>query len=99
DSAWQGLGGRLPREPLRAHARPHPLSPGAPPRARHEKHLLGEHRRPDAEARFGWSHVWLAALDPGARRRPDTVPPDPRRRPRRLRRQPEADPPHTRAPP
>ena len=95
--ARQGRGRRLPREPLRARARPHPLLPGAPPRARHAEHLLGEHRRPDAEAHFRWFHVRIAALDPGAGRRSDAISFDPRRRPRRLEREPDDGTRHPRA--
>ena len=67
--------------------------------ARVTQRFLGELRRPDAQARLGRADVRLAALDPGARRRPHAAPPDPRREPARLERQPADGTRHARADP
>ena len=50
--------------------------------------LLGEHRRPDAEAGVGRPDVRHRAVDPGARPRPHRLPADARREPVRVERQP-----------
>ena len=76
----------LSRQPERPQPRRDDLRPGVPEGARLEEHLLGEHRRPDAEAgRFG-ADVRHRAQRAGARRRPHRPPADPRRQPARLER-------------
>ena len=52
----------------------------------HAERLLGEHRRPDAEAGVGRADVRRRAHDSGSRRRPHRLPPDARRQPVRVER-------------
>ena len=64
------------------------LRPRPPEGARHRQRLLGEHRRPDAEAGLGRPDVRAPAQRPGARPRPHRLPAHARRQPVRVERQP-----------
>ena len=83
-------GGRLPRQP----GRPQPGADALQPRCccaalGIDEHLLGQHRRPDAEAGLGRADVRHRAQRAGARPRSHRLPAGPRRRSVRLERQPD----------
>ena len=75
-------------QPQRPQPRRHALQPRAHPGGRHQEHVLGRHRRPDAQAGLGRAHVRHGAehADPG--HRSHRLPADPRRQPVRVERQP-----------
>ena len=79
-------GRRLPRQPGAHSLGPMLYGAAAAEGARHEEHLLGLDRRPDAEAGLGRAHVRRRAQRPGPRRRPHRPPADPRRQPAGLER-------------
>ncbi len=72
----------------RPHAGGEHLQPSADPGGRHAEPVLGQHRRPDAQARVGRPHVRQPRHHPGARPRPHRLPAHAGRQPVGLQRQP-----------
>ncbi len=64
----------VPGQPQRPHAGREHLQPPADPGGRHPEPLLGQHGRPDAQARVGRADVRQSQHDPGPRPGPDRLP-------------------------
>ena len=89
---------RLPRQPERPQPRRAALRARVREGARHAQRLLGDHGRPDAEARVRRADVRHRPQHPGPRRRPHRLPADAGRQPARLERQPDDRARHARPP-